>query len=307
LPGPSYQVALVLGGGNALGAYQAGGYQALHERGVRIDRVDGASTGAVNGAIICGSAPDQRVARLADYWGLGVTPAGPSPAPWWGAMGEDFRRSVAAMTTIAFGQPQIFAPRPPAFQHGDDASLYDTVPMATTLARLVDFERLNSGTLRYTATAVDLESGEIVTFDTAVRTVAAEQPALDLDPLLSDPGDTPLLCIALDLLPLRQPRPRTLGEAAGRMQDLMFASQSARTIAGWQALYAARSAPASVTLLHLSYDRQEAEVAGKSFDFSPRSVRARWEAGHADVTAALDRIDDGQIETGRPGLTVWRP
>jgi NTE family protein len=329
-----YKVALVLGGGNALGAYQAGGYQALHERGVAVDRVDGASTGAINGAIICGSAEDQRVTRLADYWGLGNTPGGPSPAPWWGPMGEDFRRSVAAMTTIAFGQPQIFAPRPPAFQHGNDASLYDTVPLGATLARLVDFERLNAGAPRFTATAVDLENGEIVTFDTAARTVAAEHirgssallPAfppvevegrllgdgglamnLPLDPLLAEPGETPVLCLALDLLPLRQPRPRTLGEAAGRMQDLMFACQSARTIVGWQALYAARNSPASVTLLHLSYDRQEAEVAGKSFDFSPRSVRARWEAGHADVGAALDRIDAGQIETGRPGLHVWPP
>jgi NTE family protein len=46
------RVALVLQGGGALGAYQAGVYQALHESGIEPDWVSGVSIGAINAAII---------------------------------------------------------------------------------------------------------------------------------------------------------------------------------------------------------------------------------------------------------------
>ena len=49
------QVVLVLQGGGALGAYQAGVYQALMEGGVEPDWVIGTSIGAINGALIAGS------------------------------------------------------------------------------------------------------------------------------------------------------------------------------------------------------------------------------------------------------------
>src|SRR5207302_10242748 len=65
LPG---QVVLVLQGGGALGAYQVGVYQALHEAGVEPDWVIGTSIGAVNGAIIAGNAPEERLPRLLEFW-----------------------------------------------------------------------------------------------------------------------------------------------------------------------------------------------------------------------------------------------
>lgn len=335
-------VVLVLSGGNALGAYHAGGYQALHDRGIRPNWVIGTSTGAINGAIICGNADEDRLARLADYWGLASPPVPGVTPPWWSGAGEDMRRTAAASAYLMFGQPTTFAPRLPAgafwsSSDTDNTSFYDTAPLAATLERLVDFERLNSSATHYTATAVDLETGAVVTFDTASRAVSTQHvlasgallPAfppvevggrlmgdgglaanLPVDVLLAEPSAGPTLCIALDLLPLGARRPRTLGEAASRMQDLMFASQSRRAIAAWQALYDARDASPSataVTLLHLSYDRQEAEVAGKAFDYSPQSVIARWAEGYANVAQGLDRIEDGTIALGRPGLQVWRP
>ncbi|MGI4876015.1 MAG: patatin-like phospholipase family protein [Janthinobacterium lividum] len=335
-------VVLVLSGGNALGAYQAGGYQALHDRNVRPDWVIGASTGAINGAIICGNPEEERLARLAEYWGLGAVPSGPVRAPWWNDIGEDLRRSVAVSTTMMIGQPNVFAPRPQPSTFWEPIggvggpSLYDTGPLGASLDRLADFDRLNTGIPRYSATAVDLETGEVVTFDTSKHAVGAEHvrasgallPAfppvevdgrllgdgglaanLPIDTLLAEPPEGTTLCIALDLLPLRARRPRTLGEAASRMQDLMFASQSRRSLAAWQALYDQRpkDVTTAITLLHLSYDRQDAEVAGKAFDFSPKSVRERWDAGYRDVTAALASVDDGSIAIGQPGLLVWRP
>src|SRR5437870_2200400 len=65
LPG---QVVLVLQGGGALGAYQVGVYEALHEAGIEPDWVIGTSIGAINAAIIAGNPPGSRVERLHDFW-----------------------------------------------------------------------------------------------------------------------------------------------------------------------------------------------------------------------------------------------
>ena len=329
-----YAVVLVLSGGNALGAYQAGGYEALADRGVRPGWVVGASTGAINGALICGNRHGDRVARLRDYW---APAAGQAPLAGWDAF-EDARRSAAATMTLATGQPKVFAPRlPVSWLPGAspaEPGLYDTRPLEATLARLVDFDRLNAGSPRFTASAVDLESGEPVAFDTATTRVEAQHirassallpafPPVEIDGrLLGDGGLTanlpidvvlaerharPTLCLALDLLPLAAPRPATLGEAASRMQDLMFASQSRLALAGWERCYAAApdADAAPLVVLHVAYGRQDAEVAGKAFDFSPPSARQRWDAGYADVAAALEHFASGGIAT-RPGLTVWR-
>ena len=65
LPG---QVVLVLQGGGALGAYQVGVYQALHESGIEPDWVIGTSIGAINAALISGNRPEQRLQRLNEFW-----------------------------------------------------------------------------------------------------------------------------------------------------------------------------------------------------------------------------------------------
>jgi NTE family protein len=65
LPG---QVVLVLQGGGALGAYQVGVYQALHDAGIEPDWVMGTSIGAINAALIAGNAPDRRIHRLSAFW-----------------------------------------------------------------------------------------------------------------------------------------------------------------------------------------------------------------------------------------------
>ena len=60
--------ALVLQGGGALGAYQAGVYEALHEAGQRPDWIAGISIGAINAAIIAGNPPERRIERLRAFW-----------------------------------------------------------------------------------------------------------------------------------------------------------------------------------------------------------------------------------------------
>ena len=62
------QVVLVFQGGGALGAYQVGVYQALHEAGVEPDWIIGTSIGAINAAIIAGNQPADRLDRLNEFW-----------------------------------------------------------------------------------------------------------------------------------------------------------------------------------------------------------------------------------------------
>lgn len=67
------RVALVLQGGGALGAYQAGVYQALHEAGIEPDWVCGVSIGAINSAIIAGNRPENRLDQLRIFWSASPT------------------------------------------------------------------------------------------------------------------------------------------------------------------------------------------------------------------------------------------
>src|SRR5437016_3021604 len=62
------QIVLVLQGGGALGSYQAGVYQALHEAGIEPDWIIGTSIGAINASLIAGNSPQNRLSRLREFW-----------------------------------------------------------------------------------------------------------------------------------------------------------------------------------------------------------------------------------------------
>src|SRR6267154_5719792 len=65
---PFERIALLLQGGGALGAYQAGVYEALTEAGLHPDWIAGISIGAINSALIAGNPPDKRVDKLRQFW-----------------------------------------------------------------------------------------------------------------------------------------------------------------------------------------------------------------------------------------------
>lgn len=327
----------MLSGGSALGAYQAGVYEALHGAGLRPDFISGGSAGAINGALIAGNAPDERVARLRDYWRPSSIAAADDGAV------DDWRRTLAVQTAMIAGRADTFTQRGLLglgwpFEEAAP-SVLDTGTLGAAMERLVDFERLNGGTPRFSVAAVDLETGEDVIFDTVrdrfrpdhIRASAALLPAfppveidgrlladagisanLPLDVVLRDLADERLLVIAVDLLPLAGLRPRTVTEAASRLQDLNFATQSRRAIDFWRRIFAERLACAgkpvpTVTLVHLIYADQHREVVGKAFDFSPATLRDRWDKGARDATAMLAMLRDGSIGvTDSPGLHVHR-
>jgi NTE family protein len=180
---PFEQIALLLQGGGALGAYQAGVYQALAEADLHPDWVAGISIGAINSAIIAGNPPDKRVERLRDFWEtISTSPLG---IPYLKALelkdeiNHQFVNQARAMNILMFGAPNFFVPRvPPAMLwpsgRADRASYYDNSPLKPTLQRLVDFDRINDGQMRFSVGAVDICSGDFTYFDTTTHRIGVE-------------------------------------------------------------------------------------------------------------------------------------
>jgi NTE family protein len=182
---PFEVVALVLQGGGALGAYQAGVYEALSEAGIYPNWVAGMSIGAINAAIIAGNTPNDRVDRLREFW-TQVT----SDGPWPGAGNAclDFARGdamrqllnqMSAGLAMASGARGFFKARPvpPWFQPAgtiDATSVYDTSELKRTLERLVDFDRINAGATRFSVGAVNVSSGNFAYFDNDTHTIRPE-------------------------------------------------------------------------------------------------------------------------------------
>lgn len=174
---PFDTIALVLQGGGALGAYQAGVMEGLADAGIEPDWVAGISIGAINAALIAGNAPADRIERLREFWRTVSQPAvWPDALSFLDAFVEPadgLQRQLwnnwSAWRALTEGQRGFFTPRPAtAFvgsQPPDAASFYDTAPLKATLERLVDFDRINAGEMRLTVSAVDVETGNFEAFD----------------------------------------------------------------------------------------------------------------------------------------------
>jgi NTE family protein len=164
LPG---QVVLVLQGGGALGAYQAGVYQALQEAGVEPDWIVGTSVGAINASLIVGNAPQDRLARLNEFWNR------MQRTSQWDLRGvlPGFGDKWSYWTTLTHGIPGFFTPNPLAhagdgYPLGPDrAGYYSTAPLQATLSELVDFDLINRGSPRLTVGAAHVRTSQMTYFD----------------------------------------------------------------------------------------------------------------------------------------------
>ncbi|SCY50194.1 patatin-like phospholipase family protein [Microvirga guangxiensis] len=334
-------VVLILGGGNALGSYLAGTYEHLQRRGIEPGWILGSSIGAITGAIIAGNAPEDRVPRLREFWEQAKIHSG-FALTRGSSMRHAYNEAHTALTLL-IGRPGLFGHRFPGMLSmlpwmPSDVALYDHRPLQQTLERLIDFKRLNRGNIRFTAGSVDLETGEEVFFDTAHDEIAPEHllattaivpvfaPVEIGGRLLCDPGFTnnlPMdaalatppvedtLYIAVDLISLKAPRPRSLDASAERANDLIFASASRRSIEALQREYAlhGRIDPdgSSATLLHLAYQSGSDERAAKAFDYSPASLQDRWAAGIRDMEHALVQLQRTKLERKRLNVVRLDP
>ncbi|MDR3469875.1 MAG: patatin-like phospholipase family protein [Xanthobacteraceae bacterium] len=161
------QVVLVLQGGGALGSYQAGVYQAMHEAGIEPDWVIGTSIGAINAGLIAGNEPGERLPRLREFWRrLEHNPVWAFPSAWPG-----LQDTLSYWSTVLGGIPAFFKPNLLAHWGvhyplgADRAGYYSTAPLEATLAELVDVSRLNRGAPRLTVGAAHVRSSEMRYFD----------------------------------------------------------------------------------------------------------------------------------------------
>ena len=251
------RIALVLQGGGALGAYQGGVYQSLHEAGLEPEWVSGVSIGAVNAALIAGNAPERRLAALSEFWDR-VTDRTIWPFTPDGDIYRQTRNTVSALTTALFGQPGLFNPHkvnPWFLVPGakDATSFYDNTQMKQTLEELVDFKRLNDGDVHFSVGAVNIMTGNFVFFDNRKEEIRIEHvlasgalpPAFPmvkigtdyfwdggivsntpLQHLLAQDDDVNSLVFQVDLFSARGELPRTMSDVLGRQKDIQYSSRT---------------------------------------------------------------------------------
>lgn len=248
------QVVLVLQGGGALGAYQAGVYQALHDAGVEPDWVIGTSIGAVNGAIIAGNPPDTRLARLDAFWSR-VAAAGSVTSGWLPAFDDWWRRASIFLQGI----PAFFTPLPGAWWAlntrlgREHAAFYTTQPLRETLHTLVDFDYLNARHMRLTVGAVQVTDARMRYFTNRDEALTVEHvmasaafppgfPSVQLNgesywdggiysntPLEAVLDDRPRrssVIFAVQLWPASGREPESIVEAMVRQRDIQYSSRA---------------------------------------------------------------------------------
>lgn len=255
---------LVLQGGGALGAYQAGVYEGMTERGIAPDWITGVSIGAINGALIAGNPVGRRLERLREFWDRLSSGILLSGNPLTGGLDQFDPLRIglnrfSALAAATFGVPGFFSPRlpPPMFVPDGTPgalSLYDTSPLRDTLNELIDFDLLNQHKgVRLSVGAVQVATGNSVYFDSRDGEIGAEHimasgslppgfPAVTIDgeqywdggivsnsPLwyvLDDALDLSALIVQVDLFSARGDLPQNLDQVLERAKDIQYSSKT---------------------------------------------------------------------------------
>ncbi len=248
---------LVLQGGGALGAYQAGVFESLAQVYHEPTWVAGISIGAINAALIAGNPPQTRVARLREFWELVSSSVQLPGMPASGTARETLNELSASQVAV-FGVPGFFKPRfPPAPLQPRGTlsaiSYYDTTPLQQTLERLIDFDRINAGQLRLSVGAVNVRNGNFAYFDSTKQRIDARHimasgalppgfAPVEIDgehywdgglvsntPLqyvLDQPGKRHRVVFQVDLFAATGTLPTTLAEVIEREKDIRFSSRT---------------------------------------------------------------------------------
>ena len=250
-------ISLVLQGGGALGAYQAGVYEALHEEKIELDWLSGVSIGAINAAIIAGNRRENRLIRLKEFWDR-ITERKVWNYTPDGDVFRVMRNSASAWMSTLFGVPGFFSPRQvnawlaPAGAK-DATSFYSVEPLKETLLELVDFGIINEKHTRLSLGAVNVRSGNFVYFDNSDIDIGPEHilasgalpPAFPMVQIGTDyywdggiVSNTPLqhllaqetrrnmLVFQVDLFSSRGALPREMAEVMARHKDITYASRT---------------------------------------------------------------------------------
>jgi NTE family protein len=251
------RIALIFQGGGALGAYQAGVYEALHEAGVEPDWVTGVSIGAINAAIIAGNSRATRIEKLKTFWNR-ITERKIWAYTPDGDIYRQMRNATSSIMTMTLGQPGFFKPHHPSpllspAGAKTATSYYDSTPLKETLEELVDFSLINDRTMRFAVGAVNVLTGNFIYFDNQLEDIFPEHimasgalpPALPMIKIGTDyfwdggiVSNTPLqhllehedrintLVFQIDLFSSRGQLPRSMEDVLGRHKDIMYSSRT---------------------------------------------------------------------------------
>jgi NTE family protein len=276
-------IALVLQGGGALGAFQAGVYQALAEANLHPDWVSGISVGAINAALIAGNAPQARLDKLRAFWEQVSAPCIPDlfgfAEPWLqGDLSRGILNRLHASSALLAGAPGFFTARfPPPYLCPpgtiEATSWYDTKPLIGTLENLVDFDRINAGPMRFSVGSVNIRSGNFVYFDSTTHKIRPEHilasgalppgfPAIEIDGepywdggLVSNTplqwvveGDTrqDTLAFQVDLWSARGEVPSDLPGVIVRQKEIQYSSRTRANTDQFKKIQTARNALANI-------------------------------------------------------------
>ena len=250
-------IALVFQGGGALGSYQAGVFEGLSEAGIEPNWMSGVSIGAINASIIAGNKPEDRVAKLKEFWET-VTDHGYASH----LAGNDDMRTFHNMTSAfmsmisgipGFYKPRMMSPWQQVPGQAGATSHYDTSDLKDHLNSLINWDILNSDSHRLSVGAVNVRTGNYKYFDTALERLGPEHimasgalppafPAMKIgSEFYWDGGivsNTPLqyllelhklhkaLVFQVDLFNARGDMPKTMPEVMSRQKDIMFSSRT---------------------------------------------------------------------------------
>lgn len=268
------QTALVFQGGGALGSYQAGVYEALHDVAVEPDWFAGISIGAINAAILAGNPPERRLERLRGFWELITHDDALSPFAFDDTGSRRTLGLVSGLRAVATGIPGFFTPRLPSpwlALPGSARALshYDTAPLRETLLAHVDFDRINEGAVRLSLGAVNVRTGNFSFFDNHRMAIGPEHvmasgalppgfPPVEIEgEFFWDGGlvsNTPLthvldharapstLVFQVDLFSANGPFPQNLIDVEERRKDIVYSSRTRLNTDTHRKLHALRQA-----------------------------------------------------------------
>ena len=238
------EVAIILQGGGALGAYEWGAIRCLIEHGYVPKFVSGVSIGAMNAAAVAGAPDGDMVGCLDQLWKaitLRDNPFFPAKQPAWLSM---------------FGNPAFWASRSDLFNAMRWTSTCEVNPMRKTLADIIDFERLNDPLgVHIGVNSTSVRTGDIHRFRSTQMRITAEHilasgalppnfPAVEIDgelywdgglsnntpvkTLLSmmsaqEQASTPIFCV--DLFPAKGALPLNLMDVQNRMTEIQYESR----------------------------------------------------------------------------------
>ncbi|MEO5659718.1 MAG: DUF3734 domain-containing protein, partial [Polaromonas sp.] len=220
----------------------------------------------INGAIIAGNPPSQRMEKLTRFWHMVQQQDAGNFGAWWSALSHTAANyKIYTGGVDGFFKPNLRASGDVNAALGvERAAFYTTEPLRDTLAELIDFDYLNARHGRLTLGAVNVGSGEMEYFDSRDKPLRVEHvmasgalppafPAMRIDGAAYWDGgiysNTPMevvlddkrrrnsLIFSANVWHPQGPEPQSIWQVMGRQKDIQYASRDKSHIVRQQQIH----------------------------------------------------------------------